>query len=210
MDEYTTFLEKAKKLHGGVCAGVVMGIRMSMAAMRELGMDPAKQNKDLIVYVEVDRCMTDGVQAVTGCTLGHRNLKYNDHGKFVATFINMSSGKAIRASAKDDTCKSSHGFWKWAENLFKGNGKCEPSPTPEDMEEGVEIVSGLPKEELLVLEEIQFEVPENDIPGFPKHIATCEICNEHVMDGKELLLGGKIICRSCACKENLLKELFEL
>ena len=210
MDEYETFLKKAKKLHGGVCAGVVMGIMMSLAAMRELGMDPAEQNKDLIVHVEIDRCMTDGVQAVTGCTLGHRNLKYNDYGKFVATFVNMTTRKAIRVSARDDTCESCFGFWSWAENLFKGNGEYKPLPTPEDMEEGVEIVSWMPEEELLVLEEVPFKIPENDIPGFPKHITECEICGEHVMDSKELLLDNKIICGSCASKINKKEWLNEL
>lgn len=187
------------------------GVRMSLAAMDELSMDPSKHNRDLIVYVEIDRCMTDGVQAVTGCTLGHRNLKYNDYGKFVATYINTATGKAVRVSAKDDNIESCPGFWRWSKKLFKGDGECKPSPTPEDMEEGVEIVSGLPEEELLVLEEVQFEIPENDIPGFPKSIVKCEICGEHVMDGKELLLAGKTICRSCARNEGkLLNALSDL
>lgn len=57
-------------------------------------------------------------------------------------------------------------------------------------------------EELLNLEELKSEIPENDVPGFPKHVALCSKCGEHVVNGKEVLINDKILCKSCAGSEN--------
>lgn len=76
-----------------------MGTRMTIAALRELGMNPHERNRDLIVYVEIDRCMTDAVQAIAGVSVGHRSLKVRDYGKFAATFVDTANNRAIRVSA---------------------------------------------------------------------------------------------------------------
>lgn len=175
MNEYEILLEKAREFHGDVCPGIVMGTRMTMAAMRELEMDPKERNRDLIVYVEIDRCMTDAVQAITGVSLGHRTLKYVDYGKFAATFVDMAKNKAIRVSTIN-----------------------RPNPEGEDMKATVQRLSKIPEKELLKIEEINMEVPENDIPGFPRHTTSCEICGEKIMDSREIILNGEILCRACA------------
>lgn len=175
MNEYKTLLEKARDFHGDVCPGIVMGTRMTMAAMRELGMDPKERNRDLIVYVEIDRCMTDAVQAITGVSLGHRTLKYVDYGKFAATFVDIAKNKAIRVST-----------------INKSN------PKGEDMKDTVERLSKIPEDELIKIEEISMEIPENDIPGFPRQATECEICGEKIMDGREVILNNEILCNACA------------
>ncbi|WP_278246491.1 formylmethanofuran dehydrogenase subunit E family protein [Clostridium drakei] len=43
-----------------------------------------------MVFIETDRCLTDAVQAVTGCSLGKRRLKW-DYGKMGASFIDMNT-----------------------------------------------------------------------------------------------------------------------
>ena len=177
MDDYEILVEKAKKFHGGICPGIVMGTRMTIAAMKELGLDPKERSRDLIVYVEIDRCMTDAVQAITGCSLGHRSLKYVDYGKFAATFINMETGKAVRVSSIEDRSKD---------------------PSDQTMEEAIKKLATMPEEELLKLEEVQFEVPENDIPGLPKHKAVCSKCGERIMDGRDILMDGNVVCKACA------------
>ena len=91
-------LAKAKEFHGDLCAGIVLGTRMTVIGMRELGMDPKIRNRDLIVYVEIDRCIADAIQAITGCSLGHRSLKYRPYGKFAATYVNIKNGDAVRVS----------------------------------------------------------------------------------------------------------------
>lgn len=45
---------------------------MARLGMQILGIDDPLSFRDLIVYVEMDRCATDDVSVVTGCTLGRR------------------------------------------------------------------------------------------------------------------------------------------
>ncbi len=198
MDKYEVLLEKAMQLHGEFCPGIVIGTKMCMAAMEKLGMNPLEQNENLIVYVEIDRCISDAIIAITGCSLGNRRLKYNDYGKFVVNFTDIKSGKTIRLSARDDKISSYKGFWTLLEDSLTSDRYMHPSTQREELETVAGIISQMSEEELLSFENVHLEIPENDIPGLPDHIAVCSICGEHVIDGKEFVLNGNIICRSCA------------
>jgi formylmethanofuran dehydrogenase subunit E len=149
---------------------------MTLAAMKALGLKPQNKNKNLIVYAEIDRCMTDAVQTITGCSLGHRSLKYIDYGKFAATFVNTETGKAVRATIRESF--DSHG----------------------PVDEVIRTISNLPDEDLVILEEVKIEIPETDLPGHPHKKAYCSVCRERVMDGREIERDGKVYCRACAGK----------
>ena len=98
MADINLLLAQAREFHGDMCPGIVLGTRMTMIGMRELHMDPMVRNRNLIVYVEIDRCIADAIQAITGCSLGHRTLKYLPYGKFAATFVNQATQDAVRVS----------------------------------------------------------------------------------------------------------------
>jgi formylmethanofuran dehydrogenase subunit E len=185
MDDFKILLEKGRDFHGEVCPGIIIGTRIAIAGMRELGMDPFERNRDLMVYVEIDRCMADAVQAVTGITMGHRTLKYKDYGKFAATFVDLATKKAVRVSAMERprTDQSSE---------TRGN-RSRP-----DMKDMAKKLSCVPEEELLIIEEVKVDVQEHDIPGFPKFRAYCEECGDRVLDRREVILNGKTLCRACA------------
>ena len=89
MDDFDYFVKKVNDFHGHVCTGIVLGTRMSLAAMRYLEIDPhqSKEKRHLIAYTEIDRCMTDAVIVITGCSPGRRSLKLVDYGKFALTLI---------------------------------------------------------------------------------------------------------------------------
>src|SRR5512141_2841153 len=95
---FEALLQESVKIHGHLCAGQVLGVRMSMLGLREIGIGEPKgaDRKSLIVFVETDRCATDAVQSVTGCSLGKRSMKFLDYGKMAATFLNLKTGRAIR------------------------------------------------------------------------------------------------------------------
>jgi iron complex transport system ATP-binding protein len=174
MNDFELYLKKAGEYHGHICAGILLGTKMTLAALEALGLDPAQQNKNLIVYAEIDRCMTDAVQVITGCSLGHRSLKYLDYGKFAATFINQDSGQALRVTVKESF----------------------------DSTRGVEVltpvISQIRPEEMLNIQEVAISIPETDLPGFPKKKTNCAICGERVMDGREVVRDGQELCRACA------------
>ncbi len=182
MENINIYLNKGREFHGDVCPGIVIGTRIALAGMRELGMDPEEKNRDLLVYVEIDRCMADAIQAVTGITMGHRTLKYKDYGKFAATFMDLSTGKAVRISAAE--------------------GQREPPKTDNDgkpnMEGMVEKLIQTPEEELLVIEEVKVDIGEHDIPGFPKFRSYCEECGDRVLDRREVIIDGRTLCKACA------------
>jgi formylmethanofuran dehydrogenase subunit E len=175
MTALDTLLQKAKEFHGEICPGIVMGTRMTMAGMRELGLDPLTKTHDLIVYVEIDRCATDAIQAITGVSLGHRTLKHMNFGKFAATFINTVTGKAVRVSAVPKN----------------------PSQ-PKDMKEVAKMICSAPEEEIFKVQEVKIVIPKEDMPGFPTHKDVCSRCGEEIMDSKEVMIDGKAVCKNCA------------
>ncbi len=108
MDDFDYFVKKVNDFHGHVCTGIVLGTRMTLTAMRYLAVDPyqSKEKRRLIAYTEIDRCMTDAVIVITGCSPGRRSLKLVDYGKFAVTLINQDTGKAVRAAVKENFTRS--------------------------------------------------------------------------------------------------------
>src|ERR1700723_4286840 len=103
LDQY---LEDATVAHGHLCAGQVLGVRLAMLGLRELGItDPITERKRIVTYVEIDRCMTDAIGLVANCRLGKRALKFRDWGKVAATFVDLQTGRAIRIAAKESRKK---------------------------------------------------------------------------------------------------------
>jgi formylmethanofuran dehydrogenase subunit E len=176
MNEFDVFLKKAEAFHGHICMGIALGTRISLAAMQSFGLKPGEKHKNLIVYTEIDRCMTDAVQVVTGCSLGHRSLKFADYGKFAATFVNTDTGKAVRGTVKEHY------------------GNDEP------IEVQLKKLARIPDSQLVTLEEVTVNIPKADLPGSPTHKAVCAVCGETVMDGREAHDGERDLCRACAGK----------
>src|SRR6266852_489345 len=105
MEPLDELLERAEQSHGHMCAGQVLGVRMAMLGCRAVGVeDPlGADRKNLIVFVEIDRCAADAVNSVTGCRLGKRTLKFFDYGKLAATFLNVKTDEAVRVVALDSS-----------------------------------------------------------------------------------------------------------
>src|SRR3981189_2511173 len=105
MNTLSEYRREAEQAHGHLCAGQVLGVRLAMLGLQQLGIeDPSgKDRKRLVTFVEIDRCATDAVAVVTGCRLGKRALKFRDWGKMAATFVDVNNGKAIRVAAKESS-----------------------------------------------------------------------------------------------------------
>src|ERR1700756_1761904 len=103
MKTLNEYLELAAVAHGHICAGQVLGVRLAMLGIRELGLDPIAERKRIVTYVEIDRCVTDAVALVANCRLGKRALKFRDWGKVAATFVDLQTGRAVRVAAKESS-----------------------------------------------------------------------------------------------------------
>ena len=78
--DYDEQLTKAANFHGHVCGGIAIGTKLAMYGLELLGMELNQRHKNLIVFLEIDRCMSDAVQSVTGCSMGKRTLKQMYYG----------------------------------------------------------------------------------------------------------------------------------
>ena len=99
--DYEEQLAKAAEFHGHICGGIAIGTKLAMYGLELLGMELNQRHKNLIVFLEIDRCMSDAVQSVTGCSMGKRTLKQMYYGKFAATFYNQDTGEALRITDAD-------------------------------------------------------------------------------------------------------------
>ncbi|HXF76719.1 MAG TPA: molybdopterin-guanine dinucleotide biosynthesis protein B [Methylomirabilota bacterium] len=176
-------LKESSAIHGHHCAGQVLGVRMAMVGCREVGIDEPKGCKKLIVYVEMDRCATDAVQAVTGCSLGKRTLKFLDYGKMAVTFVNTETKKAVRVLARDDARKLAP---LYAEN----------AANPRDAQ--MQAYRVMPEEALFVVQPISVEIPALEMPGYRGERVQCEECGEGINFHREVRVHGRILCVACA------------
>ena len=65
--DFEELLSESVKIHGHLCPGQVLGVKMSMLGLKNIGIDDSKgkDRKNLIVFVKMDRCATDAIQSVT-------------------------------------------------------------------------------------------------------------------------------------------------
>jgi formylmethanofuran dehydrogenase subunit E len=179
-------LEECGRLHGHLCAGQLLGVRMSLLGCRLIGVEDPRgvDRKKLIVWVEIDRCMADAVGAVTGVRLGKRSLKFFDYGKVAATFLNTETGKAVRVVALDESRALADARYPQIESRKERQFLA--------YREALDA-------ELFKVERVEVEYGLMDAPGRPKARVACSRCGEGINDGRELgNEGGEALCRPCA------------
>jgi formylmethanofuran dehydrogenase subunit E len=180
LDEY---LERAAQAHGHLCAGQILGVRLALAGLHHLGIDdPVRDRKRLVTFVEIDRCATDAIALVTGCGLGKRALKFYDWGKMAATFVDISTGKAVRISARDSSKDR-------ARELF---------PAFESNAAQQRAYRTLPDDELFDVQAVRVTLRPEDLPGYKGPRVICAECGESINFRREAVVNGRALCRSCA------------
>jgi formylmethanofuran dehydrogenase subunit E len=150
-----------------------------------LGIDDPKgqHRKRLVTFVEIDRCVTDAITVVTGCRLGKRALKFRDFGKVAATFCDLETGQAVRVVALDS---SRH----LAECMY---------PEIEDRNElQMRAYREMSASDLFRVEWVKVDIPAEDLPGFKAPRVACAGCGETVNFRREVVRGGRTLCRACA------------
>jgi formylmethanofuran dehydrogenase subunit E len=173
-------LAEATTFHGHLCPGQVLGVRMVQAGCRETGIaHPRSAGKSLVVIVEIDRCATDAVEALTGVSLGKRTLKHVDFGKMAATFINRRSRASVRIAARESARDA-------ARRLFPH----EPDPRQAQ----IAAYRDMDEADLLTIEHVLvapvwFESQRVRV--------VCDGCGEGVHYQREVRVDGRVLCRAC-------------
>jgi formylmethanofuran dehydrogenase subunit E len=176
------YLELAAVAHGHICAGQVLGVRLAMLGIRELGLDPIAERKRIVTFVEIDRCVTDAVALVANCRLGKRALKFRDWGKVAATFCDLQTGRAVRIAAKESSKQA-------AEEL------CPDLPREQAQQKAY---AQLSDDVLFSKEWVKVEIGPEDLPGFKGPRVVCAECGEGINFKREIVQSGRTLCRGCA------------
>src|SRR5229473_1537573 len=182
LDEY---LSEAEQAHGHLCAGQVLGVRLAMLGLAKLGIDDpgGKDRKRLVTFVEIDRCATDAVAVVTGCRLGKRALKFRDWGKVAATFVDVSTNKAVRVAAEESS-----------KTLAR---QMHPELTNKNQQQML-AYREISDDDLFTTQWVKVDLPPEEFPGYKGERVTCEQCGEGINFRREVRRKERILCRSCA------------
>jgi formylmethanofuran dehydrogenase subunit E len=167
--ELDNLLDKCIEFHGHLCMGQILGVKI---AVKGLELVKPESNKDLIVFVENDRCIADAIMIVSNTRLGRRSLKFRDYGKMAGTFINTKTNCAYRVFVK-----------------MKQEQKTEDTDVRKYLYVNDEdIVSWYP---------VNVTMHENELPGRPKRVVACVKCGEKIFDGKDIQVNGESVCMPC-------------
>ena len=175
----------AEQVHGHMCAGQVLGLRMALYGVKLLGMDDptGADRKRLVTYVEIDRCATDAIPVVTGCRLGKRALKFRDFGKVAATFCDLRDQRAVRLVARESSKKR-------ARELY-------PEIAGKN-EQQMRAYREMSDEELFESQWVRVRIGPEDLPGYKAPRVVCAQCGEGINFKREVTRDGRTLCRACA------------
>ncbi len=183
MPDLQTLLEISSSRHKHLCPRQVLGVRMGLAGAAVLGLAVPRQDKRLLVLVETDGCFVDGVEAATGCTMGHRTLRLVDYGKIGATFVDVKTETAVRLAPHAGIREHA---WIYA---------------PEETRSYFAQLVGyqrMPVEVLLTIQSVQLTTPIRRMMSRPGVRVNCGLCGEEIINERELWQGTMALCQACA------------
>jgi formylmethanofuran dehydrogenase subunit E len=172
--------------HGHLCPGQVVGVRMAMLGLRLLNFAAPPtypQLKQLIVFVEMDRCTCDAVAFVSNAKLGRRSLKFADYGIMAATFVNLETDKAFRIISTEES---------------RDLAALYAPGEPDQRQQQTTAYKVMPDSVMFRVQEVKVDLSPFDLPGPTRRKATCMKCGQVVRDNREVRRNGFVYCRPCA------------
>jgi len=176
-------LQDSAARHSHLCPRQVLGVRMGVAGLAALNLAAPIGKPTGLVIVETDGCFVDGIEVATGATVGHRTLRVADSGKIAATFVDVQSGRAIRLAPRAGIRTQAFAY--------------APS-TDERYQAQLEGYQVMPQEELFLLREVLLDPPLGLLLSRPDARVACSSCGEEIINERELVREGQILCRTCA------------
>jgi formylmethanofuran dehydrogenase subunit E len=163
-------IKEASKFHGHRCFGLLVGLKASDVAMKQLGVGKSK-GEELVVFAENNSCAVDAIQVIAGATVGRGNLFVRDWGKHAYTFIKRDDGRAVRVSLRHDA--------------FAGLL---------DREKRIDKLISAAADEVFKVEEVKVDVPaEAEVV----RSVQCSFCKEPVMKTRAKTKNKGIYCLPC-------------
>ncbi len=161
-------LNKTAEIHGHFYPGSALGVMASVWGLGQLGNGSMHSDgmENLMAVVEINACFADGIQVVSGCTLGNNALVYRDLGRLAVTFAIRGKETGVRVRVRPDfrSCivKLVPEFYPLLKKVImdREGGLEEETAFKEKGREAAFAVIERPFEELLIAEEVSPELPE--------------------------------------------------
>ena len=170
-------------MHRHLCPRQVLGVRIGLAGRAALGLDASRCDKRLLVFVETDGCGADGVSVTADCWVGRRTLRVIDFGKLAATFVDTHTGQAVRVAPQPSIREVAQRYAPGARNSWAALNK------------GYRL---MPTAELLSTQSVTLTVDLEALISRPGVRTACEVCAEEIMNEREVIYDGTVLCRACA------------
>ncbi len=182
-EDLYTLLQKSASDHSHLCPRQVLGVRMGQAGLARLGVEAPVTTRTALVIIETSGCFADGIRVATGATVGHRTLRVEDLGKVAATFTNLASGESWRLAPLGDVRIRALEYAPQEKRHYFAQLK------------GYQV---MPEQELFSFQQVELTTPASVIVSRQAARAVCSRCGEEVINGREVILGGEVLCRMCA------------
>lgn len=191
-NDIKTIWDKAVEFHGHSCPGLAYGVRAGLIALEKLNAYRA-EDEELVAIPETDSCSVDGIQVVTGCTLGKGNLILKDYGKSVFSFALRKNGKAVRIVMKaGEKYKPDNELHS---KVMNGQATQEEKELYKKMrQKRIQYILEGPEEEVSKVEWVNIKLPER---AKIFNSIQCEKCGEYFMEARGRLENGKKVCLEC-------------
>lgn len=210
--DLSRLLDLTGMLHGHFCPGSALGVMASVYGLKQLvGAGVSSDGmEELMAIVEVNACFADGVQMISGCTLGNNALIYRDLGRHAVTFAirGQETGVRVRVLPAFRSCirQEVPEFFSIVEKVMENkNWRAEWKTTYREKGcEAAHALIRLPFEEIL-----EAQVVRPDLPEYAPIVKsnTCPVCGEEIMGTKIISKGRKRgLCRICSGEKYLQVE----
>lgn len=192
-----SLLESTINFHGHLCPGTATGYRAALVALKILN-EGKPLGDQYVVIIENDVCGLDGIQIVTGCTVGNDGIIIENGGKQVFRFLHKKTGCGIRVSLKQP-------LWGCNDPIILHEKVKIGTATPEERQEFFRLRLERGEHLLKYNDDDLFNVTEifEKVAGKPRlfPFVTCRRCQEEVMLPWATKEGEHYVCSSCRKQE---------
>ncbi len=188
----------AGSIHGHFCPGLALGVIAGAYGMQEFGLTNDGM-EELLAVIEINNCFCDGIQYVTGCTIGNNALIYRDYGKTAVTLCRRD-GRELRLAVKSDYREKLNQLVPEFAPLFQKvvtERKGDESDRTEFKKAAAKAsfrLLEMPREDIMTAAAVRITIPEY---APIRESIVCENCRESVMGSKIVEHHGKKLCRAC-------------
>lgn len=169
--------------HSHLCPRQVLGARMGLAGLAALGVSAPVTKASAIVIVETDGCFVDGIEVSTGATVGHRTLRIHDFGKIAATFAHVPTGRAVRLAPSLSARTLAAAYAPNGLNRYHAQ---------------LQGYQRMPDNALFVIQEVTLDPSLKALLGAPGVRVRCSRCSEEIINSRQRIVEGALLCSACA------------